>query len=149
MRKLRLFFLLYFCLFFINGRANFQSRQGFDPQRFQVDMERFITCEAGLSPQEAAIFFPLFRQMQNKQRAIFGEMRRYRHIDTRDQEASRKAIKKMDELDIDMKKLQKEYHEKFLDILPAGKVLDIIKAEEHFHRQTFRRMVRKDSMGHP
>ena len=40
----------------------------FDPQRFQADLEQFITREAGLTPMEAAAFFPVYREMLNKQR---------------------------------------------------------------------------------
>ena len=40
--------------------------------------------------------------------------------------------------DIEIKRLQQAYHEKFLHILPASKVYRIIKAEDKFHRQQFR-----------
>ena len=49
----------------------------FNPAKFEADMEQFITTEVGLTPMEASRFFPLFREMQNKQRALFGKMRFY------------------------------------------------------------------------
>ena len=39
-----------------------------------------------------------------------------------------------------MYQLQQEYHARFLTVLPASKVLSVIRAEEKFHRQAFRRM---------
>ena len=42
-----------------------------------------------------------------------------------------------------MKKLQQTYHNKFMKILPAGKVMEIIKAEDQFHRNAFRRIMEK------
>ena len=39
-----------------------------------------------------------------------------------------------------MKQLQQEYHSRFLYILPASKVLRILKAEEQFHRQAFKKV---------
>ena len=38
--------------------------QKFSPEKFQAEMEQFITKEAGLSADESAKFFPLFREMQ-------------------------------------------------------------------------------------
>lgn len=97
----------------------------FDPKRFEADLEQFITVNAGLSPQEASRFFR--------------KMRLYRHTDTTDNRASLKAIQECDKIDLEMKKIQQSYHAKFCKILPAGKVLKVIKADEKFHRQEFRK----------
>lgn len=66
-----------------------------------------------------------------RQRMIFDEMRRLHHIDTRDNETCANAIRRQDELDVEIKLLQQEYHSRFMLILPAGKVMRIIKAEEN------------------
>ena len=34
--------------------------------------------------------------------------------------------------------IQQKYHNSFLKILPAGKVLEILKAEDKFHRDAFK-----------
>lgn len=115
----------------------------FNPQKFQAELEQFITTEAGLTPLEAARFFPLYREMQNKQRLLFGKMRMFEHTDTGDNKASLKAIKELDKIDLEMKKIQQEYHLKFCKVLPPGKVLSVIKADEKFHRICFRRMARR------
>lgn len=115
----------------------------FNPAKFEADMEQFITTEVGLTPMEASRFFPLFREMQNKQRALFGKMRLYAHTDTSDDAASLKAIKECDKIELAMKKIQQEYHLKFCKVLSPGKVLAVIKAEEKFHRQAFKRMARR------
>lgn len=116
-----------------------KNRPPFDPKRFEADLEQYITVNAKLTPQEASKFFPVYRQMMRKMRAHFDEMRRYRFVNPADERACAEAIRRQDELDIDMKQLQQEYHTKFMYILPASKVLGIIKAEEQFHRQAFRR----------
>lgn len=113
---------------------------GFDPKKFEADLEQYITTNACLTPQEAAKFFPVYRQMMKKMRGLFDEMRRYHHVNPRDVNACAEAIRKQDEIDIEMKQLQQEYHARFMLILPANKVLSVIKAEERFHRQAFRRM---------
>ena len=129
--------ILMLCTF---GVANGQHRKRppFNPAKFEADLEQFITVNACLSPSQAASFFPVYRQMMKKQRALFDEMRRLRMINPKDNEACEEAIRKQDELDIQIKQLQQEYHSRFLYILPASKVLRIIKAEEQFHRQAFR-----------
>lgn len=131
--------ILMLCTF---GVANGQhkKRPPFNPAKFEADLEQFITVNACLSPSQAASFFPVYRQMMKKQRALFDEMRRLRMINPKDNEACEKAIRKQDELDIQIKQLQQEYHGRFLMMLPANKVLSIIKAEEKFHRQIFKKM---------
>lgn len=131
--------ILMLCTF---GVANGQHRKRphFNPAKFEADLEQFITINACLSPSQAASFFPVYRQMMKKQRALFDEMRRLRMINPKDNEACEEAIRKQDELDIQIKQLQQEYHGRFLMMLPANKVLSIIKAEEKFHRQIFRKM---------
>lgn len=113
---------------------------GFDPKRFQAELEQFITTNACLTPREAAKFFPVYRQMGKKMRMIFDEMRRTRHADPNDNEACAESIRRQDELDIQLKQLQQEYHSRFMTILSPKKVFSVIKAEERFHRQAFKRM---------
>ena len=131
--------ILMLCTF---GVANGQHRKRppFNSAKFEADLEQFITVNACLSPSQAASFFPVYRQMMKKQRALFDEMRRLRMINPKDNEACEEAIRKQDELDIQIKQLQQEYHGRFLMMLPANKVLSIIKAEEKFHRQIFKKM---------
>lgn len=117
-----------------------QKRPPFDPKRFEADLEQFITMHAALTPVEAAKFFPVYRQMMKKQRMLFDEMRRFQHVNPKDNEACANAIRRQDELDIEIKQLQQEYHARFMIILPAAKVFGVIKAEEQFHRQMFKRM---------
>ncbi len=113
---------------------------GFDPNKFQADLEQYITTQACLTPAQAAKFFPVYRQMGKKMRMLFDEMRRYHHVNPNDNDACAEAIRRQDELDVQIKQLQQEYHARFMLILPANKVFSIIKAEERFHRQAFRRM---------
>lgn len=137
--KTTVLMILMLCTF---GVANGQhkKRPPFNPAKFEADLEQFITVNACLSPSQAASFFPVYRQMMKKQRALFDEMRRLRMINPKDNEACEEAIRKQDELDIQIKQLQQEYHGRFLMMLPAYKVLSIIKAEEKFHRQIFKKM---------
>jgi len=120
-----------------------QHHAQFDPAKFDADLEQFITTEACLSPQEASEFFPVYREMLRKQRMLYDEMRRNRHINIFDNQACQNAIEKQDKLDIQIKEIQQQYHNRFMKLLPAGKVIKIIRAEEKFHRLAFSRVARK------
>lgn len=132
---------------FVQVTISAQKRPKFNPQRFETELEQYITTEACLTPQEAAEFFPLYKEMREKQRSYFLKAGQYRHIDYRDNELCEKAIRELDENEIQMKKIQQSYHIKFLKKLPAGKVLKIWRAEEKFHRKAFSKAA-GNSRGH-
>lgn len=115
----------------------------FSPEQFEADLERFIVVEAGLSPVESARFFPVYREMRKKQMAIFYEDKEFRHVDTSNEKACAAAIRRHDDNDLEVKKLQREYHSRFLKILPASKVYRIIRAEDNFHRRLFKQRAGK------
>ena len=117
-----------------------QEPKKFDPVQFEADLEQFVATEARLTPTESATFFPLYREMRKKQMAYFGYHRRWHIVDESDDKACAEAIRRMDSNDLEIKRLQQLYHEKFLHILPASKVFRIIKAEDKFHRQQFKRI---------
>ena len=77
--------------------------------------------------------------MLSKQRAIHKDIKNLKRIKPVTDLECQKNIRKRDELDMKMKELQKKYHEKFMQILPPKKVYDILKAEDRFHRQMFKR----------
>jgi hypothetical protein len=136
-----------FHLFTFSPLAAQETARKFSPEKFQAEMEQFITKEAGLTADESAKFFPLYREMQQKQRAIFGKVRKEGFVKPVDDAACRKLVERRDATELEMKKIQKTYHEKFFDVLPASKVLQVIQAEERFHRRTFRNWGQGN--GHP
>ena len=111
----------------------------FDPRRFEAALEQYITTEAALTPSEAAAFFKLYREMKGKQRVLFRQMMETRHTDLSDEKACREAVRRHDELDMEMKRLQSEYHGRFIDALSGAKVVRIMNAEERFHRQELKK----------
>ena len=111
----------------------------FSPEKFQAEIEEYIIKEAKLTQQETAKFMPVFREMTQKQRAIYKQQRQLRHTQPTDEAGYREAIKKSDQMDMELKTLQQTYHEKFLTLLPASKVFEIIKAENRFHREMWKK----------
>lgn len=111
----------------------------FSPQQFEADLQKFIAKEARLTPKESAKFFPVYTELCRKKRAIFEKMKNYRHSKPATDEECKKVIQKTDELDLQINELERQYHNKFLKMLPAGKVYDILKAESRFHRQALKK----------
>lgn len=137
MKKVILTFSFLACMLLVSAQP---GNTKFDPKAFQARMEQFITTEAGLTPQEAEAFFPVFREMQKKQRVLFEQQQRQRHFKPVGDDACKEAILKSDENELQMKELQLQYHKRFFKILSPSKVFDVIKAEAKFHRQAFRTM---------
>lgn len=119
------------------------NKPKFSPEKFRAEMEQFITKEACLTPKEAAAFFPVYDEMNKEQRVIFERMRRLGRNKPTDEAGCRDAIKQRDKMDVELKKIQQSYHEKFLTVISASKLFDVIKAEEKFHR----RMLKKANAG--
>lgn len=115
-----------------------QEARKFSPEKFQAEMEQFITKEAGLTTEEAAKFFPLFREMQQKQRAIFEKVRKEGFTKPVDDATCRKLVERRDACELEQKKIQQLYHQKFFSVISPSKVFDVLIAEERFHRRAFR-----------
>lgn len=124
-------------------QQNFQQQQQrFSPEKYQADLEQYITKEACLTPKEAAAFFPLFREMQKKQRALYNKMREDVRIKPTDEAACKKMIQKHDQVELELKSIQQTYHNKFFSVIPASKVFDVIRAEDSYRRGLLRNMSR-------
>ncbi len=106
----------------------------FSPERFEADMENFITEKAGLTPQEADKVFPLLRKMHEKQRAIYGKVHKMAKNKPADEEGCSAMVNEYDKVNIELKQIEKCYHQKMMKEIPASKVYEIIKAEYRFHR---------------
>lgn len=115
-----------------------QEARKFSPEKFQAEMEQFITKEAGLTAEEAAKFIPLFREMQQKQRTIFEKVRKEGFTKPVDDATCRKLVERRDACELEQKKIQQLYHQKFFSVISPSKVFDVLIAEERFHRRAFR-----------
>jgi hypothetical protein len=126
--------LILLCLCLTATLAKGQERKAFSPQKFQEELEAYITKEASLTSKEAEAFLPLFREMGTKQREVYRNMRKLGHDMPDSDEKCREIIKKRDCMDVKLKTIEQEYHNKFLEVVSPKKVFKIIKAEEKFYR---------------
>lgn len=125
-------------LFSLGLSAQEQKKEKFSPEKFDAELQNYIVKEANLSQQEAAEFFPVYKEMQQKQRALFDQLRKLGKDKPQDEKACQEAIRQHDDLEIEMKKIQQAYHNRFMELLPASKVYNIMKAEDRFHRRMLR-----------
>lgn len=143
MNKMKILFLALVVLFSINVSAQDKNGGRLTPELFRAKLEQYIAKKACLTPAESSRFFPLYGEMMKKQHAVHTEIKKLKRIKPVTDAECKKNIIRCDECEIEMKKIQKEYHEKFMQILPAQKVYDVLKAEDRFHRQMFKRTAGK------
>ena len=145
--KKKLIYLLISFMFTLTTGA--QEQQKFSPEKFDAELQEFITAQAKLTPQEATKFFPIYKEMQGKQRAIYERQRILGMQRPHDESSFLKAIRERDAIDLELKRIQQNYHERFLEIMPASKLYDVLKAEDHFHRRMIRKWNRSSTQQIP
>lgn len=113
-------------------------------EKFRAEKISFLTNELNLTPDEAQEFWPVYNQLENE-RWEAQKHRRELEEQVRDAEESmsdRKIVQLTRDYAGSMQKeanMLVEYNEKFLDILPPGKVLRLYKAENEFRFQMIKK----------
>ena len=115
-----------------------QGPQKFSPEKFDADMEKFVTEQAKLTQQESEKFFPLFREMHQKQRAVYHKIRQATKQKPADDKACEATLKLCDKLNVELREIEQSYHQKMMKVISAKKVYDAILAENQFHRRMMR-----------
>lgn len=135
-------------LFFIALTASAQEQQNkrphFSPEEFQAKQKAYITEKAELSAEEAEAFFPLFFELQKKkfelERNARKDFKRQRGEQMSEEEC-RKFVYNMADVKIEVAKLEREYTDKYLEVLPACKVRRVQHAENSFQRDLIKKMM--------
>lgn len=123
---------------------------------FKAHKRDYLRERAELSDKEAAEFFPIYEELQTKMfrvqddasRAIKRLMRSKEPVSETEYRA---AVEKKIEAEMQEALLQKEYFEKFLQILPAQKIVKIFDSEARFSQEMMRNHWpnNKDQAGQP
>lgn len=128
-----------------------QQNKGFDPKVYQAELQAYVIKHAGITEAEAQKFFAIYGEMRQEERKLFSKIGEGWKQKPSTEEECRKAILEKDEREIQLKKIQQQYHLKMLKVLPATKVMPCLFFSEKFDRKKFREMsARKkgDSKGH-
>ena len=145
MRKFILASLLLFITTMTAGAQESNNRRPhFSPEELQAKQRTYITEKAELSPEEADVFFPLFFELQKKkfdlERAARKDFKRQRGVQMTEEEC-RNFVYKMADTKIEIAKLEREYTDKYLEVLPACKVRRVQHAEVSFQRHLMKEMI--------
>lgn len=121
-----------------------QHRHKFNPEEFDRQLEQFVTSEAHLTPTEATAFFREYKEMNRQMRHIFNKQKKLKAKKPATESACKKAIEDLDNNEIQMKQIQKRFHQRFVKLFGASKTFDILKAEQRFFRKSMRRAAKQN-----
>ncbi len=105
---------------------------------FRTKQEEFITKKAGLTQKEAAKFFPLYFELQEKKRECnkkaWQQIRRAKENKLSEKEYS-EVVEDIIKARIESDKLDLEYLYKYKEFLSPKKIFELQDAEMMFHRE--------------
>jgi hypothetical protein len=120
-----------------------KEKRPFSPEEFQAKQKAFITEKAALTPEEAEAFFPLFFELQKKkfelERNARKDFKRQRN-ERMSEDECRKFVYNMADVKIEVAKLEREYTDKYLQVLSPCKVRKVQFAEGSFQRDLMKKM---------
>lgn len=116
------------------------DRKQFSPEEFEKRLQCFITEKACLTPEEAAGFFPLLKDMYNEQRAISQKMRKLQMPGKElSEDDYKRLILDMTEMEVKQKQIEQTYYtKKFPKVLSWKKILFVRGALERFKMEALR-----------
>ena len=135
--------LLFFIAMTASAQGPQKNRPHFSPEEFQAKQKAYITEKAGLSPEEAETFFPLFFELQKKKFELERNARkdfRKQRGEQMSEEECRKFVYNMADVKIEIAKLEREYTDKYLQVLSPCKVRRVQFAEGSFQRDLMKKM---------
>lgn len=117
-------------------------REKFQQKKDQVKAIKiaFITSELNLTPDEAAKFWPLFNEFEEKQKAIRQDkiknyIDRSQGSDKLTEKEAQNLLNQMETAEEELHQLRKKFVANLKGVLPATKILKLKKAEEEFSKK--------------
>lgn len=133
-------------------RAADGPEQHLTPEQFRAKQKAFITERAGLTKEEAAKFFPVYFELQDRKKQLNDEA--WKLIRSGKNEKTTEAqygeiLEGVYDARIASDRLDKTYFEKFKKILPCKKIYLVQRAEMRFHRELLKGMNHAKGGNHP
>lgn len=98
----------------------------------------FITRELSLTPDEARDFWPVYNEYNEKRKAMMFRHQQQKQLIDNVDELSEEELLRIADAEIlnmeEMTALRREYHEKFKEVLPLKKVIELYETERNFNR---------------
>lgn len=115
--------------------------QHLSPDEFRTRQKAFITEAAQLTDSEAAKFFPIYFELQDKKKALsdkaWKQLRRGKAEKLSDAQYEEIMLQVYDSR-IESEKLEKSYYEKYKKVISPQKIYLVQRAETKFHREILR-----------
>ncbi len=122
-----------------------KEKRPFSPEEFKARQRTFITERAALTTEEADAFFPLFFELQKKKFEIEHNVRkdaRKPQGEKMNEEECREFVYRMADTKIEIARLEREYTDKYLNVLSACKLQKVLHAEGAFQRHLMKEMTK-------
>lgn len=117
--------------------------QRLSKDEFRARQQAYITEKAGLTPQEAEAFFPLYFELQDRKHQLNEEawqlMREGKKENLTDDRYD-EIMEGVYDARIASDRLEKTYYGKFKMILSSKKIYQVQRAEMRFHRELLKGM---------
>ncbi len=138
--------LLFLFLLLIGSASQLQA-QGkkqhdcLSPEEFRAKQQAYITEKAELNKEEAATFFPVYYELQDKKKKINDQVwncirqGKSPNITEKQYEG---LIDQILDRRIEADELEKNYYQQFKKLLPASKLFKVQHAEIKFHREVLK-----------
>ena len=122
------------------------------PANNSTRAELFITEEAGLTPEDAQKFFPIFREMNEKQMKLGHKIKKLKidplddddDDDDKDEDEWAEAVIEIEEIKVKQAQIGETYIKRLCKIISGEKVFKALKAEDTFHRQILKNFRKED-----
>lgn len=135
--------LLIFLSIGISMQAQDKKKPGFSKEEFRARQESYLTEKTELTKEEAAKFFPIYFELQDRKKAVNDEgwrqIRKGKDPKTTESEYEQ-IVDNIVKARIEADKLDLEYLQKFKKILSAKKIYKLQHAEMKFHRDILKIM---------
>jgi Spy/CpxP family protein refolding chaperone len=123
----------------LHAQRGNEDHKFFDKETFLIKRSAFITAELSLTPEEAAVFIPLFEELQQKKFEAGQKCRKLsKGLKTGKAPTDAAYTEVIDEClnaGIREMELEKEYYKKFKKILSPEKLFKCKNAEHRFVRE--------------
>jgi hypothetical protein len=113
------------------------------PAEFRAKQKDFITRDAGLTDDEAAKFFPIYYELQDKKKVINDKLWQLVHQgddDNLTDSQYAKILQQISDGHIAIDRLDKSYLSRFRKVIPYKKILKVHRSEMRFSRFLIRGM---------
>lgn len=127
-----------------NKKAPNQSTMHDKREKVEAMKIGYLTEQLNLSPAEAQKFWPVYNEFQQKQQQTKKSWRQFENgqispDDLSDEQLNELMLARI-ESKIDEAQLEKQYHQKFIDVLGIPKTAQLYKAENDFKRELLKQI---------